>query len=1026
MKETMKNITIRIIAGFLLLTFAVSTEVLQAQKKAKKVPVIEVTAQVTDENGQPIRDAVVIAGEGAITRYTDALGKFAVQAKQGSAILIEAFGYKDYVLRVDPTQNTQTIRLEAEEYLAGERDILSRLDGGQTTQRDLTAAIGRVDMEKVRSYADLNVTNGLQGQAAGLIVRSNDGGLGYNGSDLYVRGLHAAGTEAIVVIDGIERPLDDLTAEEIESIEVLKDAPAKVLYGPRAANGVVLVTTKRGEANKRIIRATLEYGVNPSTRVPKFLGAYDYVTLYNEARQNDGLPDLYQPWQLEGYKNSQGVSDLLFPNVDWYNYFVRDMNNYRKAILELNGGNDNVRYALTAGYTGGSGLENVGKRSDLNRLNVRGNLDIRITDYLTVAADVAARLEIKKWGGKDGAGVYSDLSTNKPNEYPLTINPDDIGMEPNEDGSPYYGTSIRKTNNLLVDMAYGGETQERYVNSQTNLGVKFDFDKYVKGLFADAYITFDNYNYLRQALTKTFATYAVDPYLDETGQIAKRVTQMKKINQSDDINIASEATTRTLGWRANVGYKREIGVHAFSGVAAFRYYKDEVRGDVQNCVTTNFTTRLNYSYDRRYLAEMTFGLMGSNQLAKENRYCFSPVGSVAWILSNESFLKGVKGVEFLKLKASYGRLGFNSNSNYLLYKTGWVTAGTYGTGEANKTSVRLMNLSRVGNPDLDWVTSTELNVGLEGIFLGGRLQGEVNFFREVRKGIIGQNTTAYSSLIGPYLMYENVQEVLNRGVDAYVTWNGADRTGAFRYSVGVNFTYTKNRIEKMNELSNIEEYRKATGRPTSAIFGLVSEGLFGRDVALEGHAKQNFGPYGIGDIAYRDLNNDGNIDTRDNKMIGQTFPVTTWGIHADFNYKGFGLYLLATAETGASALLNNDYYWNRGENSYSVLALDRYHPVNNPTGSYPRLTTTTGENNFRDTDFWVEDASFLRLKNVELSYTLTNKKLTGFCKQCKFFVRGTNLFVLSKIKDLDPERLNAGLTNYPVYRTFTGGLSITF
>lgn len=1022
----MKNISIRIIAGLLLLAGGLCAPETFAQQKAKKVPVIEVKAQVTDENGKPVADASVIAGEGAVTRYTDAQGRFSVNAKANSVVLIEALGYQDYVLDLREEQVPQTIRLTHEGYLSGERDMLERLDGGSTSQHDLTAAIGRVDVEKMRSYPDLNITTSLQGQAAGLIVRSTNGGLGYNGADLYIRGLHSDGTKAIVVIDGIERPLDDLTAEEIESIQVLKDAPAKVLYGPRAANGVLLVTTKRGEANKRIIRTTLEYGISPSTRKPEFLGAFDYANLYNEARRNDGLADFYLPYQLEGYRQSTGVNDLLYPNIDWYKEFTRSMSNYRKAILEFHGGNKSVRYALTAGYTGGSGLEDVGKRSDLNRFNVRGNLDIRITDFMTVAADVAARLEVKDWGGKDGAGIYSTLSTNKPNEYPLTIDPEAIGMTPNEDGTPYYGASIRKVDNLLVDMAHGGETSERYVNSQTNFGVKFDFDKYVKGLFADAYITFDNYNYVRTALSKTYATYAVDGYLDENGEEAIRVTQVKKVDQNDDIKISSEQTTRQIGWRANVGYKRTWGAHDFSAVAAFRYYKDEVLGATQDCLTTNFTTRLNYAYDRRFLAEVTLGMMGSNQLAKENRYLFTPTASVGWVLSNESFLKDSRNVNFLKIKASYGRLGYDANSNYMLYRTQWQKNGTYKTGEGNKTEEYIMSLVRLGNPNLDWVTSNELNVGVEGIFFGGRLTGEVNYFREMRKGLITQNPAAYSGIVGGILPYVNLGKVMNQGVDAYVSWSDSAAAGDFRYTVGVNFTYTKNRVERADELENMEEYRKQVGKSTSTIFGLQSEGLFGRDVALDGHPAQMFGAYGIGDIAYRDLNGDGVVDDRDKTDIGQTFPLTTWGINIDLKYKGFGLYILGTAETGLQKLLTNSYYWNKGEDSYSVAALDRFHPTNNPGGKYPRLTTTEGANSYRDSDFWIEDAGFFRLKNVELSYTLTNKKATGFCKQCKFFVRGTNLFVLSKIKDLDPECLDAGLTNYPVYRTFTGGVSITF
>lgn len=224
----------------------------------------------------------------------------------------------------------------------------------------------------------------------------------------------------------------------------------------------------------------------------------------------------------------------------------------------------------------------------------------------------------------------------------------------------------------------------------------------------------------------------------------------------------------------------------------------------------------------------------------------------------------------------------------------------------------------------------------------------------------------------------------------------------------------------------MEEYRKAIGRPTSTIFGWQAQGLFGKDVPLAGHANQTFGNYQVGDIAYADLNGDGTVDNNDQKSIGQSFPTTTMGIDVTLNYKGFGLYILGTVTTGITKLCTSSYYWNSGLNGYSVLAFDRYHPVNNPEGTQPRLTTMAADNNQRNSTFWAENGSFFRLKNIELSYTLVNKSGKGIGKNYKFFVRGTNLFVLSGIKDLDPERILSGVTNYPTYRTVTGGLSISF
>lgn len=243
-----------------------------------------------------------------------------------------------------------------------------------------------------------------------------------------------------------------------------------------------------------------------------------------------------------------------------------------------------------------------------------------------------------------------------------------------------------------------------------------------------------------------------------------------------------------------------------------------------------------------------------------------------------------------------------------------------------------------------------MNIGIEGRFLNNRLSGEVNYFRELRKNIIGINSAKYATIGGNFIPSENIGEVLNQGIDACVNWN--DKVGEdFTYNLGFNITFTKNKLRKTNELNNIEDYRKSIGQPTSAIFGWQSQGLFGKDVAIVGHPFQSFGNYQVGDIAYADLNNDGMVDNNDQTCIGQSFPKTTLGVDVTLNYKGFGLYILGTATTGVTQMLTSTYYWNKGLDGYSVLAKERYHPVNNPTGTQPRLTTTSGVNNYRNSTF---------------------------------------------------------------------------
>ncbi|MRZ22598.1 TonB-dependent receptor domain-containing protein, partial [Parabacteroides distasonis] len=331
---------------------------------------------------------------------------------------------------------------------------------------------------------------------------------------------------------------------------------------------------------------------------------------------------------------------------------------------------------------------------------------------------------------------------------------------------------------------------------------------------------------------------------------------------------------------------------------------------------------------------------------------------------------------------------------------------------------------RAGNPNLKWEKAAEWNIGVEGLFLNNRLYTEINYFREKHTDIIGSVDASYGDYTGNFTYQDNMGSVLNHGIEGMFTWS--DRINDWSYSVGANFVWSKNKVLKWNQVKHGEEYRYTVGRSTDAMMGLVAEGLFGKDVAINGHAPQTFADYQEGDIAYKDLNGDKIIDGRDVKELGNSFPRTTLGIDFNVSYKGWGLYLQGYSELGVHTWATNAYYWNNGEGKYSKLALDRYHPANNPTGSYPRLTTTAGENNFRNSSFWLKNTSFFRMKNVELSYTFNQFSPSSVVKKMKVFARGANLFVLSSVKDLDPELLNAGVTNYPVTRTFTGGVSFVF
>lgn len=898
---------------------------------------------------------------------------------------------------------------------------ITRPDGGSDTDMNTVSSVSSIDGRSLESYPDLMLSNMLQGRLPGVVVQSSVNGLGNNASTFVIRGQHRnSDNSPIVIIDGLERGMDDILPEEVEKIEVMKDATAKILYGSRAANGVIVITTRRGVAGQRVVRAAVESGVYLTGRLPEYLDSYNYATLYNEARANDGLAPKYTQEQLSGYKNSLGPNDLFFPDVDYYDLFLNRASLYRKATVDMVGGSDRVRYSLVAGYIGGSGFEALGQKPDLNRLNIRGNLDVKVTDYLSVTADVAARLEIRKLGTQNNQAVMQGLSTLRPNEYPLMISPDVLGVAPNEDGTPFFGTSVRQKTNLYADVVYGGFAQERYVTSQTNLGLKLDLNRYVKGLTANAMVMFDNYNSFNQAQTNVYPTYA----LVSTNYDNPVFRQMQNISLQSDQKRTGASTKQTLGYKGNVSYENTFGKNAVAAHLAYSWYKDEVAGDNQDIKNNNTSLRLKYGYDNRYFVEGTVALMGSNRFSGPGRYFLSEAAGVSWVISNEDFLKGSRNVNFLKLKATFGRLGYDGATDFMLYRTMWKDGTSIKLGERNTTNEHnhTTDLVRIGDPDLKWETSTEITAGIEGLFLENRLGIQAEYFNELRDNIINRGGTLFSSIVGEFYPYQNLGTVRNQGVDLNIWW--ADSVGDFSYRIGLNAVWSRNKLLEWNEIRYPEEYRRNVGKPTDAMFGYESLGLFGKDIALEGSNPQYLGAYQEGDIAYADLNDDGLVDERDQRMVGNSFPRISSGLDITLSYRGWQLYLQGTAQIGMDSWMNNKYYWVKGEDKYSEVVLDRWHPVNNPDGTYPRLTTTEGANNFVNSTFWLENGSFFRLKDVELSYTFTFIK--GWCRKLRIFARGTNLLVLGAEKNLDPELMNAGINNYPVYSAITGGLSVTF
>lgn len=882
-------------------------------------------------------------------------------------------------------------------------------------------ATSKVMGSSLESYPDMLLSNTLQGKLNGLTVMMNTGGLANNAATLYIRGLHReAGNGIITIVDGVERDINMLNPEEIATVEVLKDASAKIFYGPRAANGVLLITTKRGVKNKRIIKVSAEYGYGLPEKMPSYLDSYNYARLYNQARGNDGLEPLYSATALDGYKNSTGVNDLRYPNVDYYNYFLRKNTEYRKANVEFSGGNESARYAFIAGYNGNSGLQSVGVTPQRDRFSVRGNLDMKVNDFISAFVGIGGTFDITKRSALDHAQTFAALSSHRPNEYPFVIS--DQYIKPDSVGFPNMGTGIYTVENLYGSLLYGGYQKDQNVNGQLNFGLSFDFNSLLKGLTGKAQLTFDNYFFGSEGLASNPALYSQRWIQTPAGKDSVIFTLRKKAAREDELSLRGDNTYRTTGIQGELNYANNLNESNYlKADYIYNYYLAEATGVVQDMKYINNVLRVNLVNNKKYLAEVNLGYMGSNKFQGKNQFTTSFTGGLGWIISEEDFIKQINRINYLKLKATGGVLAYDGQTSYDLYRDRWNNNGTVRIN--NSLEPMRTNFAQMGNPDLKWEKSREINIGVEAMLLKNKLWVEVNYFNELRCDIISNVSSLYPGSFGGFYPQQNFGKVANNGIELEVKY--ADKVGELNYQLGANMVFSKNKVLATNESNGEYTNLNKIGRPSDAMFGYVATGLFGKEVDLNSHPYQYFGAYQNGDIAYADVYSDAMINEYDQHMIGNSFPRTQISLDLNLEYRGFGLYVLGTSQLGFSNWLNNSYYWMRGEDKYSIQALNSYNETENPTGTYPRLTSGDGANNFRNSTFWLQTADFFRLKNIELSYTFKPVNIQ-FMKKVKVYARGTNLFQISANNDLDVEVLNAGISNYPLLKNLTAGVSVSF
>ena len=1009
----MKTLYIYIILMLLLPFFSESN--IYAQKRSKQYS--EIKAKVVDKEGNPIQSVRITVDEGIFESSTDKQGKFSLKVTDNSTLVFDVPGFEPQYLGVSVIKQNPVVVMEKSIPYGGVKDEVE-LPFRKTIAREIVGATSTIDEDAISSSNQMNVLNILSGKAPGLNVSQVPTEPGRSATVLNIRGLSRSATDnaPLIIIDGIERPLEDLTPEEIESITVLKDATSKILYGPKAVNGVLLVKTKRGIKYKRDRQFNIEFGAQTPVRMPEYLNSADYATMYNQARINDGLSPYYTQTDIDGYR--MGTNPVLYPDVDFHKLCLNDHMSYRKAIAQFRGGNESAQYYVNATYAGYGGYEAVGKNNTSNKFNLRVNLDYKVNDWLKAFVDIAGQMEFYTTNYMSADKLFSRLSSHRPNAYPIKFS------DPGNPGTEIYGamenanlSSSRE--NIYAEMALGGSKENTVRKGQTNIGFDLSLDRYVKGLSAKAYVTFDVYNYLVVGKNENFSSYR--PIFNENSLIGKELLTVEK-KVSDKSRIADQMY-RNYGYFGQLSYDRTFQAkHQLKSDLVIFQSRRENLGSSQDDVNRTFALRTNYVYNKKWIAELDMAVMGSSRFTKGNRYGYFPTVGVAWIASEEKFLKDKEWLDFLKIKASTGLLGTDNYFDFFLFESRWNTSQSTHFGPKLEEDVNTSTLVHVGNPDLTWEKSFEINIGAEASFLNC-LTADFNYFNNYRYDILTP-TTSFSSINGGELMYRNYGSVRNQGVELALEYSG--NIGKLHYSIGGNTIWSKAVYEKTDDMEGLSSNRKKEGKPVDTRFGLIAEGLFKSGDEIAAHPVQDFGPVQIGDVKYANINNDHHINENDMLPIGNEYPRFQFGLNINLAYKGFELSLSGSGMAQYDIYLNNSYYWMREDQKYSTFVKNHFNPSTGE-GKFPRLTTQQNQNNYRSSSLWMRSGNFFKLRDAMLSYSLpqniTNKMTL---KQVKLFVRGSNLFTISSIKDLDPEYIDAGVTGYPFFRSFTGGINVVF
>ncbi len=1040
-----------LLISLLIFLFGLSAEIKGQEKGDKKPPLISVNVNILDEQDLPIANAMITTA-GVVTGFTGAKGVFPLEAVSSDKVLISKNGYADLYVTVEELLKNPVVYLESESLFLSSADIIP-MPFMNIKKRHSTSSAYLINSEDMEKYPTIDVRNSLTGLAPGLQVKEINGAPGMQAEELSktfdrtdkIR-FYTRGRSPIYIIDDVPAQITEIQIEqmEIESVTIIKDIVGKAMYGPAAADGIIYIKTKRGKTDQKLLKVNAESGLHVTDRFPQWVLGADHARLNNLARTNSGIAPVYSESDISEYAKNDPYN-MYHPGINYRDMMLKNSMNMRKANVSYEGGDRGIRFFSNIGYSGEDDLYKIGPISDYNRLNVRSNLDIGINELLSVKLNIFGGLTIRRspnYGyssgyGSDGSSdaeldiiefnsVISDITSISPIAFPVYANYD-------EDEQVYwYGVDPAFPYNPIGRLTSNGYYSEYGRTGATNIAFDYDMKNILPGLKSTTFASFDIFNLLRIGKAEQYIAYNVIPSKTSGGADTILLTKAH-----DGVDMAGQAKLHDFYYQRYTGYQsfqydRAIGNNSFLQSALIyklsRVTRDQVKEPErqQDLILTGLFTNSD-----KYSIQGVLDYAGSSSLPQGKRYGLFPSVGVSWVISEENFMSGISLLDYLKLRIETGILGFENFDPPFYYQDSWTYNTSGGNTGAAPTgywfgsdlvSTMRSNINRIGNPNLKWEKRKEISAGFDALLFNKKLELEVTYYNNVRDGILTNLSyvVPYTTGIAFTNNYFNYNSTRYYGVESSIRYSS--QAGDFRYSVGAMTTIQNSKILKYDEPDFRFDYQSRIGQPADAYRGLTYLGRFVNNAEALIIPQLFDESLQAGDLKYKDLNGDGVVDNNDVSMIGHTSPRLIYALNLQLSYKNFDFTMIADGIAFVDLPLTNSYFRNGwGDGAYSEFVRD------NIGGDYPRLSYYQISNNFQASEFWLTKGGYFKIQNVELAYTLPQSSSRALsARKVKFFVRGANLLTLTEVKYIDPESPASGVSMYPLFKTFTGGLNFIF